>query len=351
LAYRLPFVIALAAAPLATAGAGENEPPAGVLIRPPTVKVEGLGARERRNVAEVLAAFLSASLERQCYRTDEKGAVLAADLTVKGRRFPGKADKYDLTFSITLGPAEAKDLAPRSESCRGCGLAESRAPIDAIVDNLVPPEQRARRGRLSFQSTPTDAAVYLDDAPDPAGRTPFDRPVCAGRHRVRLKLEDKTHRLEVTVAPAACEEVAVDFSRGPDGTATHHACGEPAAPVVTAPVPAPSLLAAQKESASHRALLRKLGVGGMALSLPVLVTGIVLAALDGQPTCEPVPPARECPKLYDTAAAGIGITVGGAAMAVAGGVLYYLSTRHPHLAVAPSLLPGGGAALGAAGSF
>ena len=65
-----------------------------------------------------------------------------------------------------------------------------------------------------------------------------------------------------------------------------------------------------------------------------------MIVLDGRGTCTLVAPAAQCPSLYDTMALGLGLTIGGAVVGGAGGVLVYLGrpVERP-VAFAPFVTP------------
>jgi len=63
-------------------------------------------------------------------------------------------------------------------------------------------------------------------------------------------------------------------------------------------------------------------------SLATVLTGIVLLAIDGKPTCSKSNARYRCPERYATKGAGVAFTALGVAAAVGGGVLTYFWWRH-----------------------
>jgi len=319
-------------------------------IRPPTVKLRGDDGRALRAVRKELGeraveALRSALVSDQCYAEPAPGerAEWVAEITVEGERSrrPDRADRFDLLVYASLSPKGAQGSGPPlAEKCEGCAPADLAPTVASVVDRLVPDAQKARRGRLAFASTPAGASVFLDGSDRIAGTTPFERPVCGGDHHAVLEYQRRRHALAVTVEPGRCEEVVADFSQESAGVPFHRPCGSaPAAPV---PVVAP-VAALHNESGGGRArLYRDLAIAGLSVGGAALVSGAVLIALDGRPTCDPTPPSTECRSLYATLAPGIALTAAGAALAAGGGVLAWLSARASRSAVtlAPVAAPG-----------
>lgn len=67
-------------------------------------------------------------------------------------------------------------------------------------------------GSLRIVSTPADADVFLDD--QLVGRTPFERAVCVGAHRIRVRHRIGSYNLAATIARGRTE--AIDVTIKPD---------------------------------------------------------------------------------------------------------------------------------------
>jgi hypothetical protein len=328
-----------------------------VTIRPPTVKLpagapHARAARER--LAEAGARLLRHALvDEQCYLEAAPGAPaeLAADLSLTASRPAagrGDEERWDLLVVVALGAPDSgpagKQGVPVAEHCGDCTTARLGDVLASMVERLVPEDQKGWRGRLAFESSPSGAAVFLDGRKEAVGTTPFERRVCPGSHAARLAWHERSGEVAVAVEPGRCEQVVADFTPGATGVPFHRAC--------PAPPPAPAAAAAAATAAPEAAseprtrdrgrLLRLLGIGGVTLAVPLLVTGIALAAVDGRPTCDPVPPQQECPRLYDKLGAGVTLVVLGAAAGAAGGALLGVGWARRPVGVAPIVRQGGG---------
>lgn len=95
--------------------------------------------------------------------------------------------------------------------------AESLAVLDATAALLWYGETTAVRmqpdvGMLRVASVPTDADVYVDGAL--AGRTPFERNVCTGEHRVRVRHRIGSYQTAATVARGRTAVIDVTLKPG-----------------------------------------------------------------------------------------------------------------------------------------
>lgn len=103
---------------------------------------------------------------------------------------------------------ETRQLALTSAFLDTLDVAESVAWLgDAAVVRLQPDI-----GTLRIASTPSDADVLLDG--QLVGRTPFEREVCAGAHRVRIRHRIGSYNVAATVTRGRTE--AIDVPLKPD---------------------------------------------------------------------------------------------------------------------------------------
>jgi hypothetical protein len=91
------------------------------------------------------------------------------------------------------------------------GTLDPAEPIAWLGDAAVLRLQ-ADVGTVRIASIPSDADVFLDG--QLAGRTPFDREVCAGAHRIRIKHRIGSYNIATTVTRGRTE--AVDVTLKPD---------------------------------------------------------------------------------------------------------------------------------------
>jgi hypothetical protein len=328
---------------------------ASVFLRPPKIKLHPDDKSARKELAARALKSIHDGLLRECWveAAAAEQADVSVNLTIEGQRAPG-VDAWDLLLIVSLTPRGGSEGPPVAERCAACTAARLDDAMKANVERLVPEERRAGRAQLSFETIPSGASLFLDGSQKPDGTTPFQRRVCGGRHEAVIQLGTRRQSIAVEVAPGRCEQVKADFSQDSAGVPFHHPCEDkPAAPP---PVAAPTETGEAAHADHRRVLERRLGLTGLAVGGPALVAGIALWAIDGRPTCDPVPPSQQCRQLYATAAPGIALTVTGAALAAAGGVLLYLGSRAaPRAHAAPIVvvpaLHDGGAGLVAGGQF
>ena len=95
--------------------------------------------------------------------------------------------------------------------------AEARAPLDMPMALLWYGDQSALRmrpdvGTLRVTSMPADADVYLDGAL--VGRSPFERRVCAGEHRVRIRHRIGSYTTSTVIARGRTEVIDATLKPG-----------------------------------------------------------------------------------------------------------------------------------------
>ena len=95
---------------------------------------------------------------------------------------------YEVEVVLVAGN-DGTPLATSADSCQICGVAEVGDLIDAAAATLRTKLDTLQQGpaTLSVTSTPPGARVSIDG--ELKGTTPFDAPVLAGKHVVRISLE------------------------------------------------------------------------------------------------------------------------------------------------------------------
>jgi hypothetical protein len=231
-----------------------------------------------------------------------------------------RVDDRDYVVRLELyAGADGALLAESEERCDLCGFAEVGALVEAQgallrrkLENLIqgPP-------RLRVTTDPPGALVLVDDAL--VGRTPVDRTLLEGDHRVRVLLDgyvgdERRVKLEAGVQ----ETLAIPLRREPRLTR-----------------------------------YRQVGTAGLAIGAPLLAAGIGLLAIDGKPyrgRCE----GRDrdamgnCAFVFDTDWGGAIGLAAGAALLAAGTVLLLRTRDRPRPGRRAHVLPAG---LGVVGRF
>lgn len=225
----------------------------------------------------------------------------------------------DRDFRVRLELLDAttgRAVADTGESCEVCAIPEVQQLLEehaGILGGKIDALDRAPPV-VEFVSRPAGALVYLDG--ELIGRAPVERPVSAGRHRVRARLRGHLSL-----------EQPLEATPGTRDT-----------------------LSFELEPTPRRQRLRPWGWGLLGASLPVAATGATLVALDEQPyrrrcTGEYVDSAGHCLLRYDTLGGGITTLSIGAAGLVAATVLLVLSRpdeddrRRARVSVWPGPLP------------
>jgi hypothetical protein len=235
----------------------------------------------------------------------ERGAthIVRAKLT-------GTDRDYEMTVEVI--DVGAGTVAALDGFCDTCGASELR---EFVVDKAVRlhatlRSQRLRPALLVIATQPAGALVYLDD--EPIGRTPLEHQTIAGERRVKVVLDGHvTAQRAVSLVGGVEKRVELTLDRRPDVDTESNV------------------------TAGKKARIGKI-VGGTSLGVGVglLGAGIALLVLDGNPIerkCngENVDADNDCKFLHDTLAGGIGLTVGGAALAGAGVGLLVWGLRQP----------------------
>jgi len=151
--------------------------------------VEGLerGAFEVVPPAEILAASASAARCRsaECYTAIAK-AVGASHLVLA----VVKVEDRDYQVEVVLvDGSDGSQVATTDDSCQICGVAEVGDLIDTAASTLRTKLDNVAQGPASLvvSSTPVGASVSIDG--ELKGTTPFNAPVIAGKHVLRIALE------------------------------------------------------------------------------------------------------------------------------------------------------------------
>lgn len=224
-------------------------------------------------------------------------ACRAEQLAARGSRFwlvphVAVADS-DYRMTLTVYGASGQQLARMQETCSLCGAAEAEdllAELAARVARKV--ELAAQASTLLVTSEPAGARIRVGDTW--IGTTPFELPIDAGSHEVRVELDGyvaQWQRIDAVVG----ERLSLAFALQPS------------------PVEPPAAVEPRV------ALLRGLGASGLGLGLAGTLAGAVLIAIDERPITsdcsgDNVDAAGHCRWRHATLEPGIALVSGGAAL-------------------------------------
>jgi PEGA domain len=249
-------------------------------------------------------------------------AQLAVSSTVT-RTLAGKRDdKGEWLISIAILPLDVRRLgATDLRRCPSCTVAQLEPIVTSLTGAVFARERKRGRATLVVRSEPTGAQVTLDGAN--LGATELKQTVYAESHVLEVDAGGRRARARFDAGAGNTHLFRADLATG----------------------------RMAEEGGGSGGMLRPLGVVGLVAGVAAAGAGIGLLALHGKGTCSPVPPAEQCPQRYNTLGGGLGLTIGGAALALVGAILVVVGGRSaPAVALAPVPLEGGGG-LAAAGGF
>jgi hypothetical protein len=267
------------------------------------VMVRGLEARGLQVISDAnLNYVMSTSRELfACFAEDrcrtEIGRRLQADLLLTGQI---SREKDELTANLSLYAVDLQ-MTARNQTihCPGCSPATFRERLSETVNDLISYERGLARATLLVRTRPPGAAIRVDGRA--VGTAELEATVVAGPHRLQA-IHDNHDPLEVNVDLKAGERLEVDLKLPPRTTRA------PAALVTPAPPP--------KWTMRKIASVSLIAVGGA-----LFLSGIIPLALDGRCATD------NCVYFYDTAPAGGALMGIGAALAVAGTVVFLTAPR------------------------
>lgn len=211
---------------------------------------------------------------------------------------------------LELLDSEVQDSAARTAvECPACDATKAAAALHAALPELLGKARQRPRAELKVTSTPPGAVVQSEGRR--LGTTPLGRPVWAGELQLELSLSGyKTQRVAVTAAEGKPAELAVVLEPEP-------------------PAPPPPVLPQPERPRYVARPAWRLGLGGAALGLGVLLGGFGISALAVEGTCLPgTPPTAEtCRQLFATSAIGGGLVATGVAAEVTGILLLAIPSR------------------------
>lgn len=251
--------------------------------------VDGLMRGDFEVVApeEVIAASSGASRCRAagCYTsiakaTDASHVVLAV-VNVEDR-------DYEVRVVLVDGD-DGSQVASAEDSCQICGVAEVGDLLDTAAATLRTKLDNLAQGpaKLSVSSTPDGARVSIDG--ELKGTTPFNAPVIAGKHVLRISLDGY-----ITV------EREVEFVEGIEDVQRF-----------------------ELDKVPSRLPARPWGWVTIGLGIAGLGAAVTFTALANQPykvggSCDEPDDAGECPELWNTEPIVLGTAIAGAALTTLG---------------------------------
>lgn len=220
-------------------------------------------------------------------------------------------------LALSLFDSSMADAAGTIEQrCDGCTINQASATLAEALRQLLLQGTMRPRGTVEISSTPSGAEVWL--AGHKLGSTPFKRPIWTGSHELILKRSGYADKkLPLVVEEGKETAIAATLSAADISAAT------PAATASTARTPSEKV-AEEKPVARSRPRWR-LAVGGAAIGVGMLLSGLGISALAVQGKCidsaNPYPAPAPCPVLFSTLGAGAGLLTVGVGLAVGGSVL------------------------------
>ncbi len=201
-------------------------------------------------------------------------------------------EDQDYALKLTLFGARGQQIATLEETCSLCGLAEAEdvlADLGARIGRKV--EVASRASALTVTSDPAGARVFVGD--ELVGTTPFELPLEAGSHALRIELDGYiTQQRNVDVVAGENQDLPFRLQQKPVDTAAQH---------------------------RQVKVLKGLGWTSLALGLGALSSGVALIVLDEKPITSDCSGANvdiegNCRWRYSTLEGGIGVAVGGAVL-------------------------------------
>ncbi len=284
--------------------------PAGNLVGVVPLQVEGEIASdvqktfdtrvdERLEAAGVSTADLDdpACAESDCQRAQAKAAGANVLLRVTVAQ-----SQRDYTVRSEIVAVSSGEVLRKDENyCEICTYDEALETLTQQIDNIRNPLQEAIEAEapgapLTITSRPDQAVVRLDG--EVVGSTPFEGDVKPGQHEVSLNL-DGYNEVREPMNVENLDPIALDYK----------------------------LRRSDRISVKSAA-----GWGLVGVSVPLLVSGIVLIAIDEnphQPSCTGASKDVNgtCEFRYNTLGGGIGLTVGGLLTAGGGAALIVLDRK------------------------
>lgn len=251
--------------------------------------VEGLRRGDFEVIApdEVLAASASADSCRAagCYTAIAKATgashVVLAVISVDDR-------DYEVEVVLVDG-SDGTQVASAEDSCQICGVAEVGDLIDTAAATLRTKLDNLAQGpaKLSVSSTPTGAQVSIDG--ELKGTTPFNAPVLAGKHVLRISLDGY-----ITV------EREVNFVEGIEDVQSF-----------------------DLEKVPSRLPARPWGWVSLGLGVAGLGAAVAFTVIADEPyrvggACDEPDPNGQCPELWNTEPIVLGTAIAGAALTTLG---------------------------------
>lgn len=288
------------------------EPPARVAVL--AIEIRGTGAPELRQQLErsIRAGLVSGGVE--VLDLDETREALAdapeligctstTCLTRIAKRLEAEAflhasieargADYQLRFELLGAGGEEGLLRAAEESCSVCTIAELNDAASRLAAQVLADEPQPLQ--VVIDTDPPGAAIEIDG--EAVGTAPFRGPLAPGTHQVVARLDGR-----------ADAQKSVKVAARPDDEPQRFELVLPAAAAIATPPPV------------RRYRTWKWATAGGAAAL--LVTGISLLVIDGDPTCDATPPVQ-CPDLRDTQSAGLfTVTLAAAAGGVSGWMFY-----------------------------
>lgn len=214
----------------------------------------------------------------------------------------------DKNYTMRLRAMDAKGvvIAESVEDCELCGVAEATELLRdeaTLIGKKLDAISHAMPV-LSFVSTPIGAEVYVDGAN--LGRTPLDREIEPGEHRIELRAPNH-QSLERTIVAVRGVNESFQFQLRPVGPDLDH------------------LL-------QRKRTLRILGATGLGIGVLATATGATFLGIDGQPykaKCDGdnVDSDGDCRQRFDTLILGASLTAAGVALLGVGTGLLVASFR------------------------
>ena len=295
------WAVALAiAAPAPLAAAAEP-----VVVTPATTEGELNPANKARLEDSLRAAVRKSDLElvevdadagqRAAACADE--ACRASALGDLGGRFllvPSVAlDDQDYRIGLALYGPSGREIARLEETCGLCGLAEAAdvmADLGARMGRKV--EVATRASAIAITSDPPGAKVFVGD--ELVGTTPFELPLEAGKHPLRIELDGYIGQ-QRTVEIVAGETNKLEFELQ-------------AVPVEVEP-----------ETPRKAKVMSGLGWATLGLGLGAAGGGVALIMIDEKPITsdcsgDNIDAEGNCRWRHATLEPGIGLAVGGAVL-------------------------------------
>lgn len=221
---------------------------------------------------------------------------------------------HNWQLAISLFDASMADTAGVLEQrCSGCTLSQAAATLTEALRLLLLQGTMRPRGTVEISSMPSSAEVWL--AGHKLGSTPFKRLFWTGAHELFLRrsgFADK--KISVVVEEGKVTTLSTVFTVG---TAA-------APPAEAAPAQQPAAAAEVAAPARSRPRWR-LAVGGAAVGVGAVLSGLGISALAVQGQCidsaNPFPAPAPCPAVFNTRGAGAGLLTVGIGLAAGGSVL------------------------------